>query len=152
YELSGLRLPLLIYSDGTLGEKHFRHLARVFPDARIVTPAAVETVISNVLSGYPNCTKYRSVNFFARRNLDLPILCGSPFMLGLDSDVLFLKRPEELIKHLDTIRPGRFVFLRDFQDAYFASRLEIVKAFDVEIAPQVNCGITLADVSDFDFR
>ncbi len=151
YKLSGLRLPLLIYSDGTLAASHIRRLASVFPEARIVTPAAAEPTVSNALSGYPNCMRYRSVNFFARRNLDLPILCGSPFMLGLDSDVFFLKRPEELIRHLETIRPGRFVFLRDFQDAYFASRSDIRKNFDVDIAPQVNCGITLVDVSAFDF-
>src|SRR5271157_130526 len=104
YKLSGLRLPLLIYSDGTLGQHHIMHLARVFPDAKIVSSTARETAVSSALSGFPNCMRFRSANVLARKIIDLPILCGSPFILMVDSDMLFLKRPEELMKHLDTIR------------------------------------------------
>ena len=151
YELSGLRLPLLIYSDGTLAARHIQHLARVFPEARIVTLAAAEAAVSNALSGYPNCMSFRTAQIYARKIIDLPILCGSPFMLMLDSDVLFLKRPEQLIRHLEAKRPGHFVFLRDVQDAYFTSRLDIKRTFDVDIAPRVNCGMMFADVSSFEY-
>ncbi len=151
YELSGLRLPLLIYSDGTLGEHELGHLGTVFPTARIVSSAEGETAVSKSLSGYPNCMRFRSAQVYARKIIDLPILCGSPFMLMIDSDVLFLKRPAELMKHLLSNRRGRFVFLRDFQDAYFASGLDIKTTFDIEISPRVNCGIMFADVSNFEY-
>src|SRR5271166_4559273 len=147
YKLSGLRLPLLIYSDGTLGRNQIRHMAKVFPEARIVTPASAETAVSNALSGFPNCMRFRSVLKLARKIIDIPILCGSPSMLMIDSDVLFLKRPEELLKLLDSNSHGRFVFQRDMQNAYFATIVNIKDNFDVDIAPQVNTGIMLADVS-----
>jgi len=151
YKLSGLRLPLLIYSDGTLGDYEIRHLAAVFPNARIVTSTAGEAAVSTVLSSYPNCMKFRSALTLARKIIDLPILCVSPFMLMIDSDVLFLKPPEELMKHLDSNRRGRFVFQRDMQSAYFTTREHIKHAFGIDIAPQVNTGITFVDVSCFEY-
>jgi len=151
YELSGLRLPLLVLSDGTLEEGHIRHLARVFPDARILDSTAGGVAVSNAISGFPNCMRFRSANVLARKIIDLPILCGSPSILMLDSDILFLKRPEELMNRLDSNRRGRFVFLRDFQDAYYPSRSDIKRTFNVDIAPLVNTGIMFADVSNFEY-
>jgi hypothetical protein len=151
YELSGLRLPLLIYSDGTLGVNQIRSMARVFPDARIVSPADTETAISAALSRYPNCIRFRSDQVYSRKIIDLPIVCGSPFLLTLDSDVLFFSRPDELIRQIESVRSGCFVFERDAEESYFESRENILKTFNVSIASRVNSGIMLADIARFDF-
>jgi hypothetical protein len=70
----------------------------------------------------------------------------------LDSDILFLKTPEELVEHLRSREPGQFVFERDMQHAYFASEGEIHDWFGVEVSPRANCGIMLADVSNFKYE
>jgi hypothetical protein len=151
YESSGLRLPLLIYSDGTLLQKHIKQLANVFPDARIMSSVDSKNQVSNAIADYPNCVKFRSAQPCARRLIDFPILCGSRFILMLDSDILFLRRPHELMRHIDSNLPGRFVFERDMQDAYFTTRVNIQSIFNREIAATVNCGIMLADVSAFEY-
>ncbi len=151
YELSGLRLPLLIYSDGTLSERHFRELAAVFPEATIVRSNAGEKIVTDRLSSYPNCLRFRTLQPYARKLIDLPILCGSPLMLILDSDVFFVKRPQELMMHLELKDSKRFVFERDPQEAYFASRADIEERFGVSIASRVNVGIVVADVTGFDY-
>lgn len=151
YEFSGLRLPLLICSDGTLGERHARELGKVFPDARLIDRSTSDRLVAEQLARYPNCTKFRSVQPYARKIIDLPILCGSPFILMLDSDVLFLRRPVELIRYLTPGHCSRFVFQRDYQDAYFASTADIKGRFGVDITPRINVGIVFADVSDFNF-
>jgi hypothetical protein len=149
YKFSGLRLPLLIYGDGTLNSDHTEHIRRIFPNARIVEPANVE--VSDRLSKFPNCLRFRSAQPCARRIIDFPILCNSLSILMLDSDILFFSRPAELVSHLELPRSGSFIFERDMQDAYFDSTASIKEKFNVEIASQVNCGIMLADISNFDF-
>jgi hypothetical protein len=151
YEFSGLQLPLLIYSDGTLGENHERELAKIFPNARFVSSSAGEALVAKELFCYPNCMRFRRLQPYARKITDLPVLGGSPYVLIFDSDVLFLKRPEELIQYLGPNLSGRFVFERDYQEAYFDTADEIKRTFDVDIASRVNVGIIAADVSNFDY-
>jgi hypothetical protein len=151
YEFSGLQLPLLIYSDGTLAESQLREMARVFPEARILSSAQGEAAVLNQLSGYPNCVRFRGALLYGRKLIDLPILSGSRLVLILDSDVLFLQRPDELMRHLVPNGSRHFVFERDMQDAYFAPRGEIQERFNVDIASCVNTGIMVADVSRFDY-
>ena len=69
----------------------------------------------------------------------------------LDSDILFFSCPEEIVKLVESPRSGSFVFERDIQDAYFDSRERIAEQFRTDIAARVNCGIMLADVSNFDY-
>jgi hypothetical protein len=151
YELSGLRLPLLIYSDGTLGAHEMRSMATVFPEARLISSTAGAITVSNRLSGYPNCLRFRTLLRYALKLTDLPILCGSPRILILDSDVLFLKRPDELMMHLGPNWSERFVFERDARDSYIATRAEIKRMFNVDVPPRVNSGIMIADVSAFEY-
>jgi hypothetical protein len=151
YEFSDLRLPLLVYSDGTLEERHAKQLARVFPDARLIHSSTGNQLVANKLVRFPNCMRFRAAQAYARKIIDFPILCGSPFILMLDSDVLFLKRPAELMRHLEPRRAGRFIFERDYQDAYCAARSDLERKFGVNIASCVNTGIALVDVSDFNF-
>jgi hypothetical protein len=151
YEFSGLQLPLLIYSDGSLEEGHTKNFKRLFPNAKVVDPAMAGAAVAKKLEKFPNCMRFRSAQPCARRIIDLPILCSSPFILMLDSDIFFLRKPEELIEHLSSIRSGRFVFERDMQDAYFASLDELRECFGVEVSALVNCGIMLADVSHFKY-
>ncbi|MGO9336310.1 MAG: hypothetical protein ACLPY1_02260 [Terracidiphilus sp.] len=150
YRFSGLRLPLLIYSDGSLSSGQMESIRTVFPDARIVEPANVNVEVSDKLSEFPNCLRFRSAQPCARRIIDFPILCKTRSILMLDSDILFFLRPEELMSHLESPRSGLFVFERDMQNAYFDSRERIAEVFNIEVAAQVNCGIMQADISDFD--
>jgi hypothetical protein len=150
YELTGLRLPLLIYSDGTLSNAHVARIKGIFPDARIIDPAVADAAVANSLSQFPNCRKFRLAQPCARRIIDLPLLCSSNSILMLDSDILFFSRPEELVRQIASARSGSFVFERDMQDAYFDSRANIRERFNIEVAAQVNCGIMLADISNFD--
>jgi hypothetical protein len=151
YELTGLRLPLLIYSDGSLESSHMARIKGIFPDARIIDPAEADAATSASLDRFPNCRRFRLIQPCARRIIDLPILCKSNSILMLDSDVLFFSRPEELVRQIESVGSGRFVFERDMQDAYFDSRHRIRESFNIEIASQVNCGIMLADISNFDY-
>ena len=151
YEFSGRRDPLLIFSDGTLSPCQQSAILHVFPDARIIQRSWADEAMSGVLDPYPRCMLYRAAQPFAARIVDFPALCHSPFILVLDSDVLFFREPVELNAHLAARRPGSFVFLRDYQDAYFAPRHRIREEFGLDLPPAVNCGLMFADVSGFHY-
>jgi hypothetical protein len=152
YEFSRCTLPLMIYDDGTVPGSAREQILKVFPNASIIDRRSADTVVPNALSAYPNCLRFRNAQPCARRIVDLPVLCGTRRILMLDSDILFLKPPEELVEHLQSREPGQFVFERDMQHAYFASGDEIRDWFGVEVSPRANCGIMLADVSDFKYE
>jgi len=152
YEFAHCNHPLVIYEDGTLPKSAHGQILRLFPNASIIDRRCADAVVPHALSTYPNCLRFRQAQPCARRIVDLPLLCGSRRILMLDSDVLFLRTPEELVEHLQSQERGQYVFERDMQDAYFASRDTIRERFDVEVAACVNCGIMLADISGFRYE
>ncbi len=150
YRFSGRRDPLLIYSDGSLSQRMVAAIKRVFPAARVLDEITVNARVSPILSTYPNCRRFRNMQPCAHRIIDFPIICGSPFILMLDSDVLFFRRPDELLGYLEHLSPGTFVCQEDCQHAYFASLESIQKKYGLHMPSRVNVGMTLADVRDFD--
>ncbi len=149
YEFSGRRDPLAVFCDGTLLPRHVAAIRRVFPDARIITRSWADKVVPGILTSYPRCSEYRAALPYAAKIIDFPSLCHSPFLLVLDSDVLFFREPVELKLHLAARRPGRFVFLRDYQDAYFAPRHQILAEFGLDLPPAANSGVLFGDVSGY---
>jgi hypothetical protein len=151
YRFSGLKLPLLVYSDGTLRESHAQELTKVFPNARFIGSTEGASLVAEELSNYPNCLQFSGLSPYARKIIDLPVLCKSKSMLLLDSDILFFRPPDELVKYLNGDRSKHFVFESDYQDSYFDSRENIQKIFNAEIASRVNSGIVIADIERFDY-
>lgn len=83
--------------------------------------------------------------------MDFPFVCGSSHILMLDSDIFFFGSPKELACHIENPKFGHFIFDRGSQDAYFAPPEIIRNDFGVDVASRVNCGIMLADVTNFDY-
>ena len=108
-------------------------------------------MVADELSHYPNCARFRGLSPYARKIIDFPVLSKSKSILILDSDVLFFRRPDELVELLEGESSQQFVFQRDSVDSYFDSRENIQKVFDVQIASRVNSGIVIADVEQFDY-
>jgi hypothetical protein len=149
YEFTERTDPLLIYSDGSLTARGLRHIRRLFPSAQLADRDSGAAVLAGVLARYPNCWRYREQQPCAARIIDFPALCRSKFILMLDSDVLFFRRPDELLRHLNVLVPGRFVFHRDCQESYVMDRHRLAAEFGCQIDGQINVGVMLADVSGF---
>lgn len=151
YQLTNLRPALLIYSDGTLRERHKQKILAVFPNAMIADPEMTNENVLAKLASFPNCLEFRVTQPCARRIIDFPVLCKTKYIVMLDSDIVFLDVPEELKVHLEHPKEGRFVFERDFQNAYFAPPEVIKDDFGVDVSAHINCGIMMADVSEFNY-
>jgi len=152
YEFSQCRYPLAIYDDGSLSSSSHRAILRLFPNASIIDRRCADLVMPRALAEYPNCLRFRRGHPNAPRIVDLPLLCASPRILMLDDHILFFARPERLVQRLCDLEPGQFVFGRDANDCYACSRDQILEWFGVEVGERVNCGIMLAEISDFKYE
>jgi hypothetical protein len=81
----------------------------------------------------------------------------SRFSLILDSDVIFFRKPVEMLKILADKYSKDFYYIQDFQNAYIWTKPEIKKIFKTNIKDRINTGlllyrtraITLNDIADY---
>jgi hypothetical protein len=151
YVFSGRRDPLLVYSDGTVPPKGRKAFAQIFPGSRFVEPGAADRFLSEMLREYPLCREFRARQPCGRRLVDFPAMAGTPRILMLDADVLFLEPPHGLMAYLDADEDDVFVFQPDCQSAYFAEPDAILARFGVEVPERANVGILVASVRGFDY-
>ena len=133
YRAAGVRYPLSIQIQGRAPARVERILRRHFPDARIVTQGAADSEVERHLvdCGWMRLLEARRANQYIQKLTDNVIMSGFPYILLLDSDVLFFRKPEELLAF-----EGDHIFQQDFESTYV-----IEKAAGVRVAPRLNAGI-----------
>jgi hypothetical protein len=97
FHYSGVRYPLYIH-DGGLLPANLRQLLRHFPNAHIVGAAEADRRVTGFLRerGFPRCADYRLRNVATRKVFDYFVLSDADYILSMDSDLVFFRRPEEL--------------------------------------------------------
>ncbi len=140
YHFSDTRPALVVHDDGTLEASDFETLLQHFPGCRIIRRADADAELTEFLSAYPHCLKFRLRKDFycALKLFDAFRHARADKLLLLDSDLLFFRRPVELLQHIATDRP---CFLRDYQDAYAMPRVGLETTFRMAIEPMVNAGL-----------
>jgi len=114
---SELKPRLIIHDDGSLKPTHLQTLQAHFPEARIIPFAQANDDMTQALANYPYAFRYRVTDYSwpAIKLLDFAHFSKDrPFMV-LDADVLFYKKPDEIIQ---TITQRQGFFMSDWQDAY----------------------------------
>lgn len=137
---SNTRPAIVIHDDGTLGASDVETLLQHFHGCRIIRRADADAELTEVLSAYPHCLRFRlRPDFYCALKLfDAFHLARADKLLLLDSDLLFFRRPVELLKHIAADRP---CFQRDYQDAYSMPRAALETTFGMAIEPMVNAGL-----------
>jgi len=140
YHFSDTRPALVVHDDGTLQASDFETLLQHFPGCRVIRRADADAELTEFLSAYPHCLRFRLRKEFycALKLFDAFHHARADKLLLLDSDLLFFRRPVELLQHVATDRP---CFLRDYQDAYAMPRGALETAFRMAIEPMVNTGL-----------
>jgi lipopolysaccharide biosynthesis glycosyltransferase len=137
---SNTRPAIVIHDDGTLGASDVETLLQHFHGCRIIRRADADAELTEFLSAYPHCLRFRlrPVFYCALKLFDAFHLARADKLLLLDSDLLFFRRPVELLKHIAADRP---CFQRDYQDAYSMPRAALETTFGMAIEPMVNAGL-----------
>lgn len=156
YKTSGVDFPLVIHVNGIAEKNVFTHLRTHFPDATIVQQEQADRVIGRRLSagGFHRLAIARRASPFMLKLTDFPMMAEGATIIGIDSDVLFFARPEELVE--TALCPGRkYLFQRDLKSVYNTTFESAMALFGIQLAPSVNTGIMvysadLPDMASFD--
>jgi len=133
---SGGTEPVIFHDDGTLKREAIARIHDLFPEARIVGRSEANVVVYENFKSHPLLLKLRNRLPHIMKILDFRAFGNARRIIMIDSDVLFLSSPNELLE------PGELHrFSRDVQNAYVIAPRELKKRTGIQIPVSVNCGI-----------
>jgi hypothetical protein len=140
YYYSNLNPMLVIHNDGTLKDEHKKILLNHFQGAEIVERDKSNKEMNDFLKDFKNIIKFREIkNFYcAMKIFDILKYSYVDKLIMLDSDILFFKRPDEIIDHLVN---NKFFFNSDIQDSYAEDVTNFLKNHQLGILPKINAGL-----------
>jgi hypothetical protein len=148
---AGRPLRAVIYDDGSLDAARREECMRVFPGARLVTAAEIETRLDLHLPAarFPTLRARRLAYPNLRKLTDVHA-GGRGWRLVLDSDMIFFRRPDALLAWLDA--PSRPLHMADVQDAYGYSPALLRSLAGGPVPSRINVGICglRSDAIDWD--
>lgn len=142
YHYSGLRPKLVIHDDGTLSASSKKIYLRHFVNCTLIAKDKANNDLMEFLKDFKFSSKYRFSNrkdfILSMKLFDFYYYSMNKSILALDADVLFFKKPIEII---ECIKKKQGFFMSDYQDAYSipVDRLNIL--FGLNIRSKVNTGI-----------
>ncbi|MFZ4115980.1 MAG: hypothetical protein ACOYK6_04545 [Chthoniobacterales bacterium] len=145
---TGRRWNLFIHEDGSVDEKARHRMERVLPGVRFIARKEAEERVQEALIDYPVCWKHRAKHNLFLKFFDVPVFAPSTRFIFLDSDVLFFKKPEEILAWADSDNE-EFFYNEDTKEKYCIPRQEIQKEFPIELWPRFNSGLMLVPKKAF---
>jgi hypothetical protein len=94
-------IPLFIHDDGSLTRKDVQLFEAALPGVQVVQRDEADALARQSLDGLPNCLRFRKSNILSLKLFDPWIVQETGDIILLDSDVLFFRRPLELIHWLE---------------------------------------------------
>ena len=150
YHFAGVDYPLYIH-DGGLAPGQAAQLQKHFPQATLIATSAAHDQVAVELQrrGLTRCLAYRRRNVSTRKLFDFYLLSKADFVISIDSDIVFFRRPHELIP-TETLRTNRYN--RDCAYWYSMSLDELEATFGIRPPPQVNSGLALVRRESMNFE
>jgi hypothetical protein len=91
-------VDLTIHSDGTLTEGQENAFRSQFASVRLISKRDADAEVELALQKFPACWQFRSRNVVMAQVFDFLILTRHEKLISLDSDILFLDVPSEVIR------------------------------------------------------
>jgi hypothetical protein len=130
-------IPIYLHDDGTLDAESKNRLLNI-KNTHIIGKDYADDKVLEYLTDYKSCKRYRFENnkLFNPTKMklfDFYFLSNSKNILCIDTDVLFIHKPEILINLINKSIPFYFP---DFQNSY-----SFCKSTNADVLPNVNVGI-----------
>src|SRR5438093_311156 len=141
YHFAEVDYPLYIH-DGGLAPGQAAQLQKHFPQATVITTSAADDQVAVELQrrGLTRCLAYRQRNISTRKLFDFYLLSKADFVISIDSDIVFFRRPHVLLP-TETLRTNHYN--RDCAYWYSMSLDELEINFGIRPPPHVNSGLAL---------
>lgn len=129
---------IYLHDDGSLSEVEKEILTKIHNSVFISRDRA-DREIKNFLLGYPNCLEYRlgdnKINLWHKIKLfDYLFFSETKKILGMDSDLLFIHKPESVINFIQKNIP---FYYPDVQSSYCFNETKN----EISVIPNVNTGL-----------
>lgn len=142
---SPFRITPIIHDDGTLDSETQSAILRVVPWAVIIDAKTIEQKLDRLLPEtlYPSLRARRREYPHLRKLTDIH-LGQKDWGLVLDSDILFFRRPDEVLEWFET---PRAIYMQDIQNAYGYTPALMRELVGCEVPNKVNVGLYALDRS-----
>jgi hypothetical protein len=140
---------ITIHDDGSLTEQDKRLLQHSLARCRVIDRADADRKLDRALESHPHSRRMRKTpGFYCSLKLFDPwVYSTRDVILLLDSDILFFRRPSELLEHA---AKGAACFNSDYQSSYTVGGDEVLRRLGIEVLENVNAGLVVLARRDYD--
>lgn len=151
YHFAEVDYPLFIH-DGGLKPIQIQKLMYHFPDATLISSSEADNYISTELQqrNLNRCLAYRKENIATRKLFDFYLMSKADSLISIDSDIVFFKKPHELIDKCDIFAKNKYN--KDMQYFYSMELDELESAFKIRPLPLINSGLSLVRRESINFE
>jgi hypothetical protein len=121
----------------------------MFPNLRGIAGADADREVFAALNGHQACREYRLAHPLARKIFDIPILTRAGRFIILDSDLLFFRKPDAILRWCAD-GAGQCWFNKDIAEAMPIPRAEVRESLGIDLWHCVNSGLCLIERSTLD--
>ncbi len=146
---TGEAWPIVVHEDGTVPEAARQAFAAMFPQVRFIGRPEADTAMAAALKPFPHCAEYRASHPLALKIFDVPHFTAGERFIILDSDILFFRRPREILAWAAAGNDECW-FNEDVAESALITAKEAFDELHVQLWPRVNSGLCLLHKSALD--
>lgn len=151
YHFAGVDFPLFIH-DGGLAPGQAQQLLDHFPTARFVPIEEADEKVAARLrkANAPGCVQWRERNPVTRKLFDFYAMSNADYVVSIDSDIVFFRRPDLLLPGNDSPAGNRY---NKDNAYYYSAPLDALEAScGIRPLPLINSGLSLIRPPTIDFQ
>lgn len=95
-------IAVIVHNDGTLTDEDRQLLREHIGGIRIIEKEEVDISLNKILAGKPNCKLRKQATVVTAQVFDYSTLSNTEKLISLDSDIIFIKEPTEIINWIKT--------------------------------------------------
>lgn len=143
---------IVVHDDGTLSNEDLKLLISQINGVEVITKMEADKQILPLLIDYPSCYKYRSEQPFAKKVFDVFLLTNSRKIMILDSDIIFFRKPTEIVDWVSN-KDSKMLYNWDPFDTEVSMHRRLERDLGVKYPAGYNSGLQclIKDIFDIDF-
>lgn len=130
----------VFHSDKNSNSNEFPQISEILPGSRLITNQESEFIVGKKLERFPLSWRCRNLHPLCRKLFDIPILASDEKFLTIDTDILFFKKPERILRWIDS-NEDTSIFMHDVADSTLPAIIERSEDLGFKILREVNTGI-----------
>jgi hypothetical protein len=162
---SGRKYIVVLHDDGSLTERDVETLKKHLVNVKVVRRTDADALIREKIKHLPNCCDYRfspketsdhrgvkyNMHIFALRLFDFNLLSAATKTLVLDADILFFKKPQEIIEWAEDPEDRNSLYSIEQYIPQRNARYEVI-GFERKVPPPTaaNAGLLCFDKRGYD--